>query len=159
MSATGGKEGGKRRCSLLLRPYVKCTLFTAAVCTYTQPRSLVVLLPSSSSRTASVSHGGPRGAHQRSRQTTSVLGCHSRRSLGGSKVLEKNVAQTPRQAVRVPEHHTCPHSLWVLWTVCKRERHRLGTRFRLDAVSHQFHRVKTRVWLCLMHIYTESLKK
>ncbi|XP_039900890.1 dynein intermediate chain 4, axonemal isoform X1 [Simochromis diagramma] len=74
MSATGGKEGGKRRCSLLLRP---------------------------SSRTTSVSHGGPRGAHQRSRQTTSVLGCHSRRSLGGSKVLEKNVVQTPRQAVRV----------------------------------------------------------
>nr|XP_014265059.2 WD repeat-containing protein 78 isoform X2 [Maylandia zebra] len=74
MSATGGKEGGKRRCSLLLRP---------------------------SSRTTSVSHGRPRGAHQRSRQTTSVLGCHSRRSLGGSKVLEKNVVQTPRQAVRV----------------------------------------------------------
>ncbi|CAI5661353.1 unnamed protein product [Oreochromis niloticus] len=78
MSATGGKEEGKRRCPLLLRPASR-TLNT------------------------SVSHGGPRGAHQRSRQTTSVLGCHSRRSfsLGGSKVLEKNVVQTPRQAVQV----------------------------------------------------------
>lgn len=152
MSATGGKDGGKRRCSLLLRPYVSRTLFTAAVCTYTQPRSLVVLLPSSSSRTTSVSHGGPRGAHQRSRQTTSVLGCHSRRSLGGSKVLEKNVVQTPRQAVRVPEHHTD-----TVLTVCGSSEqfvnenisHRLGTRFRLDTVSHQFHRVKTRVVDCV----------
>ncbi|XP_030606878.1 dynein axonemal intermediate chain 4 [Archocentrus centrarchus] len=64
-------------------------------------KSPLVLRPSS--RAPNVSVSGTHGASKRSRLTNSVLGCQRRKSfsLGGSKVLEKSVIQTPRQAIRV----------------------------------------------------------
>ncbi|XP_076600849.1 dynein axonemal intermediate chain 4 [Chaetodon auriga] len=67
-----------------------------------QKKRTLVLRPSS--RTISISVSGIHGVNQSTRYTNSVVGSPSRRSFslgGGSKVLEKSVIQTPRQAVRV----------------------------------------------------------
>ncbi|KAE8291421.1 WD repeat-containing protein 78 [Larimichthys crocea] len=78
-------------------------------------RRTLVLRPSS--RTINTS--GTHGVNQSTRHTNSVLGSSSRRSFslgGGSKVLEKSVIQTPRQAVRVfdeDDNDVTPQPLYV----------------------------------------------
>ncbi|XP_070775448.1 dynein axonemal intermediate chain 4 [Enoplosus armatus] len=78
MSGSVAKEESRRRRALVLRP---------------------------SSRTINISVSGIHGGSQSTRHTNSVVvGSPSKKSLslgGGSKVLEKSVIQTPRQAVRV----------------------------------------------------------
>ncbi|XP_056247945.1 dynein axonemal intermediate chain 4 isoform X1 [Seriola aureovittata] len=84
MSTSVAKGERKKRRTLVLRP------------------SSVLRHCLSSSRAQNVSVSGAHGLNQR--HTNSVAGSCSRRSFslgGGSKVLEKSVVQTPRQAARV----------------------------------------------------------
>ncbi|KAM9349995.1 dynein axonemal intermediate chain 4 [Symphorus nematophorus] len=89
MSTSVAKEERKKRRTLVLRP---------------------------SSRTFNIS--GVHGVNQSTRHTNSVVGSPSRKSFslgGGSRVLEKSLIQTPRQAVRVfdeEDNDVTPHPLY-----------------------------------------------
>ncbi|XP_044076026.1 dynein axonemal intermediate chain 4-like [Siniperca chuatsi] len=95
-------RGASRCCGNLVgKPYNNITIMSVAN-EERQKRRTLVLRPSS--RTINISVSGIHGVNQSTRHTNSVVGSPSRKSFslgGGSKVLEKSVIQTPRQAVRV----------------------------------------------------------
>ncbi|KAL6104729.1 dnai4 [Pungitius sinensis] len=99
-------------------------------------RRTLVLRPSS--RTTNISVSGIHGGHQSTRDTNSIIGCSSRKHFrlgGGSKVLEKNALQTPRQVVRVFDEEDNDVTPQPLYQADPAAPHAKSCRLFLDEIS------------------------
>ncbi|KAM7401377.1 hypothetical protein PAMA_005526 [Pampus argenteus] len=101
-----------------------------------QKRRTLVLKPSSRAINTSVS--AIHGVNQSTRHTASVVASPSRKSFslgGGSKVLEKSIVQTPRQAARVfdeEDNDVTPQPLYQAEAGAAQAK---ASRFFLDEIS------------------------